>query len=85
MTLRDWGQRLRCPTPNADDDDIVDLQQAFADYDAGKISVADLESAQDKAAKDSVERMEAAGEKLVTDGEQRTSSYVKPLRFISPL
>lgn len=47
---------------------------AFADYDAGLISRDDLVAAQDKAAKDSVERMEAAGEIYVTDGEQRVSS-----------
>jgi methionine synthase II (cobalamin-independent) len=50
------------------------LQQAFADYDAGKITHDDLVAVQDKAAKDSVERMEAAGETYVTDGEQRSSS-----------
>ncbi|KAK5240133.1 hypothetical protein LTR16_011075, partial [Cryomyces antarcticus] len=51
------------------------LQKAFADYDAGKISLSDLQSEQDKAAKDSVERMEATGSQLVTDGEQRASSF----------
>ncbi|KAK4076972.1 uncharacterized protein Triagg1_3939 [Trichoderma aggressivum f. europaeum] len=51
------------------------LQQAFADYDAGKITHDALVAAQDKAAKDSVERMEAAGETYVTDGEQRASSF----------
>ncbi|KAI9863906.1 MAG: hypothetical protein M1813_003558 [Trichoglossum hirsutum] len=51
------------------------LQQAFADYDAGKISRADLIKAQDKAAEDSIKRMEEAGEPLVTDGEQRASSF----------
>ncbi|RFU73080.1 methionine synthase ii cobalamin-independent [Trichoderma arundinaceum] len=51
------------------------LQQAFADYDAGKITHDDLVAAQDKAAKDSVERMQAAGETYVTDGEQRASSF----------
>jgi methionine synthase II (cobalamin-independent) len=52
----------------------ADLQKAFADYDAGIITRNDLVAAQDKAAKDSVERMEAAGETYVTDGEQRASS-----------
>ncbi|KAM0480269.1 hypothetical protein ACHAPX_004098 [Trichoderma viride] len=53
----------------------VYLQKAFADYDAGLITRNDLVAAQDKAAKDSVERMEAAGETFVTDGEQRSSSF----------
>jgi methionine synthase II (cobalamin-independent) len=51
-----------------------DLQQAFAEYDAGKITREELTKAQDKAAEDSVKRMEEAGEVLVTDGEQRASS-----------
>lgn len=51
------------------------LQQAFADYDAGKISKDDLVKEQDKAAEDSVKRMEETGETLVTDGEQRISSF----------
>lgn len=53
---------------------LADLQQAYADYDAGKITRAELESYQDRAAKDSVSRMEQAGEMFVTDGEQRASS-----------
>jgi len=51
------------------------LQKALADYDAGKISHEDLVAAQDRAAKDSIERMEATGSLLVTDGEQRASSF----------
>lgn len=51
------------------------LQKAFEDYDAGKIDREALIEEQDKAAKDSVERMEKTGEPLVTDGEQRLSSF----------
>ncbi|KAH8812447.1 hypothetical protein F5884DRAFT_820330 [Xylogone sp. PMI_703] len=51
------------------------LQQAYADYDAGKISLPELVKAQDKAAEDSIKRMEATGQELVTDGEQRASSF----------
>lgn len=51
------------------------LQQAFADYDAGKIPLAELVKAQDRAAEDSIKRMEATGQELVTDGEQRASSF----------
>ena len=51
------------------------LQDAFAQYDAGKIDRDALVAEQDKAAKDSVLRMEQTGEVLVTDGEQRISSF----------
>lgn len=51
------------------------LQEAFANYDAGKIDHDALIKEQDKAAKDSVQRMEETGEPLVTDGEQRVSSF----------
>src|ERR1700710_2137479 len=56
------------PRPNS-------LQQAYAKYDAGEISKDDLESEQDAAAKDSIERMEATGSPIVSDGEQRWSSF----------
>ncbi len=51
------------------------LQAAYADYDAGKISKEDLEREQDAAVKDSIERMEATGSPIVSDGEQRWSSF----------
>ena len=51
------------------------LQQAYADYDEGKISLGDLQAAQDAAAEDSIKRLEATGEPIVTDGEQRESSF----------
>ena len=50
------------------------LQEAYADYDAGKITKEDLEKAQDKAVEDSLTKMAATGEPLITDGEQRCSS-----------
>ena len=50
------------------------LQQAYADYDAGNRLDA-LEAAQDAAAEDSIHRLEATGEPIVTDGEQRESSF----------
>ena len=53
----------------------MSLQEAFANYDAGKIGHDALIKEQDKAAKDSVQRMEETGEPLVTDGEQRVSSF----------
>lgn len=51
------------------------LQEAYGEYDAGNISKDDLEQLQDAAAKDSIERMEATGSPIVSDGEQRWSSF----------
>jgi methionine synthase II (cobalamin-independent) len=51
------------------------LQEAIADYDAGKITKADLKVFQDEACKDSIKRMEATGAPIVSDGEQRVSSF----------
>lgn len=51
------------------------LQQAFADYDEGKISREQLQAEQDAAAGDSIRRLEETGEPIVTDGEQRESSF----------
>src|SRR3954452_17270645 len=51
------------------------LQEAYADYDEGKISYEDLIGAQDAAAEDSIHRLEATGEPIVTDGEQSESSF----------
>jgi len=53
----------------------MSLQQAYADYDEGKISFEALQAAQDAAAEDSIKRLEATGEPTVTDGEQRESSF----------
>jgi methionine synthase II (cobalamin-independent) len=51
------------------------LQDAFQAYDDGKISHQDLVAEQDAAAEDSIRRLEATGEPIVTDGEQRESSF----------
>jgi len=51
------------------------LQAAYAKFDAGEISEADLEKEQDAAAKDSIERYEATGSPIISDGEQRWSSF----------
>ena len=53
----------------------MSLQQAYADYDEGKIGFEELQAEQDKAAEDSIKRLEATGEPIVTDGEQRESSF----------
>jgi methionine synthase II (cobalamin-independent) len=51
------------------------LQDAYQAYDDGKIGFADLQAEQDAAAEDSIRRLEATGEPIVTDGEQRESSF----------
>jgi len=51
------------------------LQAAIADYDAGRIGFDQLAAEQEAACRDSIERMEATGAPLVSDGEQRASSF----------
>jgi methionine synthase II (cobalamin-independent) len=51
------------------------LQQAYAQYDAGEISREQLESEQDMAVRDSIEHLEATGAPIISDGEQRWSSF----------
>jgi methionine synthase II (cobalamin-independent) len=51
------------------------LQEAYAAYDEGTIDRGDLVAEQDAAAADSIRRLEATGEPIVTDGEQRESSF----------
>ncbi|MDX1542135.1 MAG: hypothetical protein R3349_12100, partial [Geminicoccaceae bacterium] len=51
------------------------LQEALAAYDAGKITHEQLEAEQDEACRDSIKRMEATGSPIVSDGEQRASSF----------
>ena len=51
------------------------LQQAYGQYDAGEITRDQLEAEQDKAVKDSIEHLEATGAPIISDGEQRWSSF----------
>src|SRR4051812_636384 len=51
------------------------LQAAYADYDAGTIQKSALEAEQDAAVQDSIGRSEAAGAPIISDGEQRWSSF----------
>lgn len=73
MTTNTIAQTAKHSHPDLRD---VDLQEAIANYDDGKISVEEFRKVQDKAAEDSVKRFEAAGQAAVTDGEQRISSCV---------
>ena len=51
------------------------LQSAIAAYDRGETSFDALAAQQDAACRDSIERMEATGAPIVSDGEQRASSF----------
>jgi methionine synthase II (cobalamin-independent) len=51
------------------------LQQAYAQYDAGEITREQLEAEQDTAVKDSIEHQEQTGTPIISDGEQRWSSF----------
>ena len=51
------------------------LQAAYAKYDSGNYSKEQLQVEQDAAVKDSIQQMEATGSPIVSDGEQRWSSF----------
>jgi methionine synthase II (cobalamin-independent) len=51
------------------------LQDAYAAYDRGEIDKDALEQQQDAAVRDSIEKQEEAGSPIVSDGEQRWSSF----------
>jgi len=51
------------------------LQEAYARYDAGEITREQLEAEQDKAVRDSIEHLEQTGAPIISDGEQRWSSF----------
>src|SRR5580693_8039364 len=63
------------------------LRKAFVDAAAGKIKHEELEREQDAACPDSIKRSEATGEPIVSDGEQRMSSFATyrlPTRWREP-
>lgn len=51
------------------------LQETYAAYDQGSIDKAALEVEQEAAVKDTVERYERTGAPIISDGEQRSSSF----------
>ena len=51
------------------------LQDAYAAYDEGKIDKSALETEQDAAVQDTIDRYEATGAPIISDGEQRWSSF----------
>jgi len=51
------------------------LQAAYARYDRGEIGKEELAEQQEAAIRDSIERFEATGSPIISDGEQRWSSF----------
>lgn len=51
------------------------LQDAYAAYDASTIGKDDLEKEQDEAVSDSITKLAATGSPIISDGEQRWSSF----------
>lgn len=51
------------------------LQEALKAYDVGQIAHEELTREQAVAVRDSIERMEGTGAPIVSDGEQRASSF----------
>ena len=51
------------------------LQETYARYDAGEASRDELETEQDAAIRDSIDRGQATGAPIISDGEQRWSSF----------
>jgi methionine synthase II (cobalamin-independent) len=51
------------------------LQETYAAYDAGTTTREELEAEQEKAVRDSITRGEATGAPIISDGEQRWSSF----------
>jgi methionine synthase II (cobalamin-independent) len=51
------------------------LQNAYLAYDAGSIKFERLEAEQEAAVRDSIERLEGTGAPIISDGEQRRSSF----------
>jgi methionine synthase II (cobalamin-independent) len=53
----------------------VALQASYAAYDKGEINFEQLGKVQDDACRDSIKRFEATGSPIISDGEQRISSF----------
>lgn len=51
------------------------LQEGYAAYDAGEITKDQLEEQQEEAVKDTIDRYQATGAPIISDGEQRWSSF----------
>ena len=76
LTHSQGGERMAIPTELVGSlPRPMKLQEAYEAYDQGKIEWAELQAEQDAAAEDSIRRLEEVGEPIVTDGEQRESSF----------
>ncbi len=53
----------------------TNLQAGYADYDAGRITRDNLETLQDEAVRDSIVHLEQTASPIISDGEQRWSSF----------
>jgi methionine synthase II (cobalamin-independent) len=63
-----------------------ELLSAMQDHAGGRISAAALETSYDDAVRETVERFEATGSPVITDGEQRKSSFATyPLEGLNSL
>ena len=63
------------PSPSAHGPCPGELQEAIQRYDNGEISAADLGKVQNTACRDSIEALAAGGQPVVSNGEQRASSF----------
>src|SRR3984885_14520227 len=71
-----WGSAMAIPTENVGSPPRpAKLQTALRHYDLGKITREKLTREQDAACQDSIQNMEATGSPIVSDGEQRSSSF----------
>jgi 5-methyltetrahydropteroyltriglutamate--homocysteine methyltransferase len=64
----------------------LELLRSMQDHASGRISATALEKSYDDAVRDTVERFEATGSPVITDGEQRKSSFATyPLEGLTSL
>src|ERR1700738_2880806 len=71
-----WTSAMAIPTENVGSlPRPAKLQTALRHYDLGKITREQLTREQDAACQDSIQNMEATGSPIVSDGEQRASSF----------
>jgi methionine synthase II (cobalamin-independent) len=77
-TVADYDPRTKTGIPTEPVGSLprpAKLQETYARYDAGQASREELEAEQDAAVRDSIERGQATGEPIISDGEQRWSSF----------
>jgi 5-methyltetrahydropteroyltriglutamate--homocysteine methyltransferase len=90
MVMRDWQTRLAAMTiptePIGSIPRSSELLQAIQGHAAGRVTDEELETAYEEAVSDTVSRLEATGSPVITDGEQRKSSFATyPLESLTNL